>query len=177
MKKTLAAAGAVVLALGLSSCGGGGDDAAASKSLSDSIMKSQNAGSGAASSLLDLKQKEADCIGQGMVDKIGTDQLIQYKILTKDNKASKDVTAAKMSKGDAATATDVLFGCTDVPGMMNKAMTSSGQVPKEMRACVTKALNDSALRGMFTEVFAGNQDAAKQKLIQPMMKCAQPSAG
>ena len=30
---------------------------------------------------------------------------------------------------------------------------------------------------MFTEVFAGNQDAAKQKLITPMMKCAQPSGG
>jgi hypothetical protein len=178
MKKTLAAAGALLLTLGLSSCGGGGDDAAASQALSDSIMKSQKSGSNdAASSLLDLKQKEADCIGHGLVDKIGTDQLKEYKLITADNKANKDVTAVKMSKGDAKSATDVLFGCTDVPGMMNKAMTSSGQVPKAMQACVTKALNEDALRGMFTEVFAGNQEAAKQKLITPMMKCAQPSAG
>lgn len=177
MKKTLATAAAVVLALGLSSCGSGGDDAAASQALSDSIMKSQKAGSNDASSLLDLKQKEADCIGDGLVDKIGADQLKEYKLITADNKANKDVTDVKMSKGDAKSATDVLFDCTDVPGMMNKAMTSSGQVPKEMQACVTKALSDTALRGMFTEVFAGNQDGAQQKLIQPMMKCAQPSAG
>ena len=91
MKKTLVAAGAVVLALGLSSCGGGSndDDAAASKALSDSIMKSQKSGNDAASSLLTLKQKEADCIGDGLVDKIGTDQLQKYKLLTKDNKAKQ----------------------------------------------------------------------------------------
>ena len=98
MKKTLAAAGALLLTFGLSSCGGGGDDAAASQALSDSIMKSQKSGSNdAASSLLDLKQKEADCIGDGLVDKIGTDQLKEYKLITADNKANKDVTAVKMS--------------------------------------------------------------------------------
>lgn len=177
MKNTLAAAAAVVLALGLTSCGGGGDDAAASKALSDSIMKSQKSGSKDAASLLDLKQKEADCIGDGFVDKIGADQLKKYKLITADNKANKDVTGVKMSKGDAKSATDVLFDCTDVPGMMNKAMSSSGQVPEEMQACVTKALNDTTLRGMFAEVFAGNQDVAQQKLMQPMMKCAQPSGG
>ena len=64
-------------------------------------MKSQKASSDNASSLLSLKQKEADCIGKGLVDKIGTDQLKKYKLLTKDNKASKDVTAVKMSAGDA----------------------------------------------------------------------------
>ena len=156
---------------------GGNDDAEASKALSASIMKSQKSGGDQASSLLSLDQKEADCIADGLVDKIGTDQLQEYKLLTADNKASKDVTAVKMSKGDAKSATDVLFDCTDVPGMMNKAMTSSGQVPKEMQACVTKALNEDALRGMFTEVFAGNQEAAQQKLVEPMMKCAAPSGG
>jgi hypothetical protein len=177
MKQTLTAAGAVVLALGLSSCGGGSSDAEASKALSASIMKSQTSGDDAASSLLSLKQKEADCIGAGLVDKIGTDQLREYKLLTTDNKAGKDVTQVKMSKGDADAATDVLFGCTDVPGKMNKAMTSSGQVPAEMRACVTKALNEKTLRGMFTQVFAGDEEAARQQLVEPMMKCAAPAGG
>jgi hypothetical protein len=177
MKQTLATTAAVVLALGLSSCGGASSDAEASKALSASIMKSQRSGDDAASSLLSLKQKEADCIGAGLVDKIGTDQLQEYKLLTKDNKASKDVTQVKMSKGDAEAATDVLFSCTDVSAKMNKAMTNSGQVPAEMRACVTKALNEKALRGMFTEVFAGDEAAAKQQLVEPMMKCAAPAGG
>ena len=49
----------------------------------------------------------------------------------------------KMSAGDAKATTDVLFGCTDVPGMMKKAMNSSGQVPAAMQDCVNKTLNES----------------------------------
>ena len=177
MKTSLAAVSAALLALSLSSCGGSNDDAEASKAISASIMKSQNAsGNEAASQLLSLKKKEADCIGSGLVDKIGTDQLKQYKLLTKDNKAGQDVTQVKMSKGDAESATDVLFGCTDVPAMMKKAMNSSGQVPAQMRSCVDKTLNEQALRGMFTNVFQGNEEQAKKDLITPMMRCAQSGA-
>ena len=176
MKKTLAAVAAAALTLTLSSCGGN-DDAEASQALSASIMKAQASSSDNASSLLSLKQKEADCIGDGLVDKIGTEQLKKYKMLTSDNKASKDVTSVKMSAGDAKKATDVLFGCTDVPGMMNKAMTSSGQVPVAMQDCVKKTLNETSLRAMFTHVFTGDEAAARKDLVEPMMKCAQPNAG
>jgi len=175
MKTILAAAAATMLALTLSSCGGN-DDAEASQAISASIMKSQSSSGDSASQLLSLKKKEADCIGSGLVDKIGTDQLKQYKLLTKDNKAGQDVTQVKMSKGDAESATDVLFGCTDVPAMMKKAMNSSGQVPAQMRSCVDKTLNEQALRGMFTNVFQGNEEQAKKDLITPMMRCAQSGA-
>jgi hypothetical protein len=175
MKTSLAAATAILLALTLGSCGGN-DDAEASQAISASIMKSQSSSGDSASQLLSLKKKEADCIGSGLVDKIGTDQLKQYKLLTKDNKAGQDVTQVKMSKGDAESATDVLFGCTDVPAMMKKAMNSSGQVPAQMRACVDKTLNEQALRGMFTNVFQGNEEQAKKDLITPMMRCAQSGA-
>jgi hypothetical protein len=169
MKKTLAALVTAVLALGLTSCGSN-DDAEATKALSDSIMKSQDSSN--ASQFFDMKRKDADCIGEGMVDKIGTDQLREYGMLTKDNKAGKDVTAVKMSGDDAKSATDVLFECTDVPGMMQKAVAGSGQVPKEMQACVNKALNEENLRSMFTKVFSGKEKEAQQELIQPMMKCS-----
>jgi hypothetical protein len=175
MKTSLAAATATLLALTLASCGSN-DDAEASQAISASIMKSQSSSGDSASQLLSLKKKEADCIGSGLVDKIGTDQLKQYKLLTKDNKAGQDVTQVKMSKGDAESATDVLFGCTDVPAMMKKAMNSSGQVPAQMRACVDKTLNEQALRSMFTNVFQGNEEQARKDLITPMMRCARPGA-
>jgi hypothetical protein len=168
MKKTLAVLVTAVLALGLTSCGGN-DDEAASKALSDSIMKSQDSSN--ASQFFAMKRKDADCIGDGMVDEIGTDQLQEYGMITKDNKANKDVTAVKMSTGDAESATDVLFDCTDVPTMMQKAVGDSGQIPAEMQDCVNKALNEENLRSMFTKVFSGKQEEAQQELIQPMMKC------
>lgn len=175
MKTSLAAATATLLALTLGSCGSN-DDAEASQAISASIMKSQSSSGDSASQLLSLKKKEADCIGSGLVDKIGTDQLKQYKLLTKDNKAGQNVTQVKMSKGDAESATDVLFGCTDVPAMMKKAMKDSGQVPAQMRACVDKTLNEQALRGMFTNVFQGNEEQARKDLITPMMRCARSGA-
>jgi hypothetical protein len=59
--------------------------------------------------------------------------------------------------------------------MMKKAIASSGQVPPQMQACVDKTLTEKTLRGMFTEVFEGNQSEAQKKLINPMMKCATPT--
>ena len=175
MDKALAVAG-VVLASVLSSCGGS-SDAEASKALSASIMKSQRSGDNAASSLLSLDREEADCIATGMVDEIGTDQLQEYQVLTEDNKANKDLSQVKMSQGDAEAATDVLFGCTDVPATMKKALTSGGQVPAEILDCVTAALDEKALRALFTSAFAGEEAAARQQLVGPVTRCAASRGG
>ena len=48
---------------------------------------------------MQVKQKDADCIGNGLVDKVGTEQLQKYGLLTKDLKLNKDVTTVKMSPG------------------------------------------------------------------------------
>jgi hypothetical protein len=175
MHKTLAAVLTAVLALSLSSCGND-DDAKASKSISASILKSQKQSSGTGQ-FFNLKKEEADCIGSGLVDKIGTDQLTQYKLLTKDLKANKDVTNAKMSTGDAKAATKVLFGCTDVSGKVQKAVDKTGQIPAAMKSCVHKALNDTTLRPMFEKVFAGKAQEATQGLLQAMSKCGLGSSG
>jgi hypothetical protein len=176
MTKILTAAVLTVLALAVSACGSN-DDAQAAQSISDSIMKSQKSSSGSTSQFFTMKRKDADCIGKGLVDKIGTDQLQKYGLLTKSNKTKKDVSAVKMSAADAKKATSTLFGCTDVEGMMQNAMDKSGSVPKAMKACVTKTLNEKNLRGMFTSIFQGQEEAAQKKLVQPMMKCAMGAQG
>jgi hypothetical protein len=173
MKKTLAAGVLAVLAMVLAGCGGNNDDQAA-QAISDSIMKEQKSG-GQTSSFFSMDKKDADCIGQGLVDKIGTDQLQQYGVLTKDNKTKGDVTNVKMSAADAKSATDVLFKCTDVEAMMQKAMDRTGKVPAAMKACVKKVLTKDNLHTMFEKIFAGRQDEAQKALVQPMMKCAMGS--
>ncbi len=175
MKKTLTAGVLAVLALTTTACGSN-EDEAASKAIADSIMKEQKS-SESADQFLDMKQKDADCIGDGLVDKIGTEKLQKYGLLTKDNKAKDNVTDVKMSEGDAKSATDVLFGCTDVEGMMKTAMEESGDVPDEMKDCVTKVLTEENLRTMFTQIFNGKQEEAQKTLVQPMMKCAVGSQG
>ena len=176
MKKTLAAALLAALALALTSCGGNDDDTQAAQSISDSIMKQQKSG-GTASQFFTMKRKDADCIGKGFVDKIGTDQLKKDGVLTQDNKVKQSVTNVKMSASEAKAATDVLFSCTNVENMMQTAMNKSGNVPAAMKDCVNKVLTEANLRPMFEKVFQGQQDEAQKALIGPMMKCATGNQG
>ena len=175
MRKVWTATVLTALALSLSACGSSGDDEAA-QNISDSIIKAQKTSS-SSSEFFSVKRKDADCIGKGLVDKIGTDQLQQYGLLDKDNKVKGNVTALKMSAGDAKAATGVLFDCTDVETMIKKAMASSGTVPKAMKACVDKALTEDNLRSMFTQLFQGDSKAANKALVEPMTKCALGSQG
>ena len=176
MPMTRTAAAAVVLVALTGSLGacGNGDDDKASKAISDSIIKQQ--GSGGAGSILSMDRKDADCIGDGFVDKIGTDQLKKYGLLTKDMKTKQSVSNIKMSAGDAKSASTVLFGCTDVEKMMGKAIGGSAQtksLPASVKACISKALTEAQLRPMFTKVFQGQQTEAQRELTEPLMKCAQ----
>ena len=174
MKKILTAAVLTVLAFTLSACGN--DDAEASKAISDSIMKSQKSQQGS-SQFFAMKRKDADCIGEGLVDKIGTDQLQKYGLLTEENKTKKGVGDVKMSKSDSESATGVLFDCTDVEGMMKSAIAKSGSVPAQMKDCVNQTLTEKNLRPMFSKIFQGKQEEAQKDLTAPMMKCATGSGG
>ena len=160
------------LLLGLTACTGGGaanaDDAKASKAIADSIMKEQSSAAGGAADVFRMQRKEADCIGDGLVDKIGTDKLKKYGFLTKDLKTAKTMDSVKMSADDAKSASDTLFSCADVKQMVNKAM---GDVPPSTKACLDKVMTEDNLRQLFTMMFQGKSDEAGQKLVAPMMKC------
>src|SRR3954451_341753 len=180
ISSTTRAAGAALLAalaLSVSACGNGGgstgmssEDKTAAKNISSSIMQSQK-GSGSAQ-FLTLKKKDADCIGKGLVNKVGTDNLKKYGVLDKNLKPSKSgISDVKMSPADAKSTTSVLFGCADVEKMMQSAINKSGQIPKTMQSCVNKALSEDHLRPMFTQLFQGKTDAAQKALTGPMAKC------
>ena len=167
---------AVPFALTVSACGNGDDDKAA-KAISDSIMKQQ---SGGASTILSVKRKDADCIGKGFVDKIGTKKLEKYGVLSKDLKAKTVLTNAKMSAGDAKSASSVLFSCTDVPAMVTKAIGSADQtksLPASVKTCIKKAFTEDNLRPVFTDAFQGLQSEVQKDLTAPLMKCARGGAG
>lgn len=167
MRRTPTIAVLVALAATLSACGGGGDDAKAAEAISDSIVSDQEAGS----DVMQVNREDADCIGDGLVDKIGTEQLQEYGLLTEDLEVDKQVTNVKFSTEDAKAATDTLFDCTDVMGMISKSMPTQG-MDEATRKCFEDVLTEDAVRGMFVNMFSGKQDEASQALVEPMMKCA-----
>jgi hypothetical protein len=155
------------LLLPLTACGGG-DDEAAAKAISDSIMKEQE---GAQQSVFTMKREEADCIGEGFVDRIGVDKLKEYEFLSEDLKA-KPMTNIVMETEDAESATDVLFDCADVEGLMNEALASGAQMDERTKACLDEVLTEDKLKSMFTLMFSGEQEKANQEVIEPLTKCA-----
>jgi hypothetical protein len=198
MTRTLTAAVFAVLLMMLTACGGGSDsesssdsssssaassagsgkdDATAAASISDSLMQAQKTGD-SGTQLLSMDRKDADCIGTGLVDKVGTASLQKYGMLTEDMKAGTDLSGLKMSKTDAESTTDVVFTCTDVEAMMRSAMGKSGNIPRQLQSCVNKVLTEGNLRPMFAKIFEGKQAAAQKELTAPLLACAkkaQPS--
>jgi hypothetical protein len=174
MRRTLAAAGIAVLALTATGCGKQDDDAKATKSLTNSLMSSQQAGS--SSQFFSLNRADANCTAQGLVDKIGTDQLQKYGLLDKNLDARKNADIT-MSAADAKAATDVFFNCVDVTSKVKQVIAKSGQIPQQFESCVNKTLTDKNLRPVFTKVFEGKQQEAQKQLVKPMLTCAQGSGG
>src|SRR3990170_4368236 len=109
-----------VLALALTACGGG-DDAKASESIAGTIMDSDN-------ETFKVTQEQADCVGDGFVEEIGADQLVEYGILTEDLKADSTIDDVEMSKADAQSAADVMQDCADIKEIFSTAM---GELPAE----------------------------------------------
>ena len=159
---------------GCGAIGGSSDGDKAAKAISDSIMQGQQGGAG---DVLSVKRKSADCIGHGLVDEIGTEKLQSYGFLTKDLKTDEGVTDVKMSPADAKTATDVLFGCTDVEQLMQDAMASRAELDAKTKACIDDALGEKALRSVFENVFAGKRQEASNALAKPLMKCVAGTFG
>ncbi len=166
--RPLAAAGMALLVLTAAGCGGH-SDAAAATAISDSIMRQQKSGS---TQVLNVDRKQADCIGKGLVDKIGTDRLQKYGLLTKNLKMSKSVTSVQMSSKDANAAADTFFACTNVMKMIHDAMTQNAQISPTVQACFDKALTKPTVHGMFVAMFEGKQQQATKDLSSKLMSCA-----
>ena len=167
MTKTRVTAAVAALLLTLTACGGGGDDEQAAKAISDSIMKEQK-DAGASADVFQMEQEEADCIGDGFVSEIGTEQLQEYGFLTDDLKTAEKLGNVTMETADAEAAADTLIDCADVQKMMTDSM---GELDEKTRTCLEDVMTEDALRNLFTKMFSGKQEEAGQELIEPMMKC------
>lgn len=150
------------LALALAGCGGSGDDEKASKNLADSIMDSNSA-------TFEVTQEQADCVGEGFVDEIGTDQLVEYKILNEDLEAADGLDAVKMSEGDAQSAADVMQGCADIKEILTGAM--GGELPAEAKTCIDEKLTDDVLNEFLVAVFTDDQEAGTEGLTTALTEC------
>ncbi len=148
------------LALTLTACGS--DDEAASAAIAESMMDSND-------ETFQVTQEQADCVGDGMVDDIGTDQLVEYGLITEDNEAADGIDSVKMSEDDAQAAADVFQGCADVKKIFTDAMGAG--VPEEAATCIDEKLTDDVLNEFLVAVFQDDQEAGTQGLMTALQEC------
>lgn len=173
MKRSILAA-AVASAVVLTGCGGGGDtadeDAKAKGAISAYLMQQQRS-----AGMMDLKEQEADCIADGMVDGVGVDQLKEYGLLKEDGTVDKKADAPDLSKGDSEVVVDSMFDCTDVMATMKEQLGQAmGGAGAETTKCVQDALTREVVRDILVASFSGEQQQAQQELMGPMTKCLAP---
>lgn len=162
MNKRVIGAALLGLVLPLSACGNG-DDEKAAQSISKQMR--ENSGEG-----LSFKKSEADCIGEGFVSEIGTENLQKYKIINSNFEATQDSNDPKMSKSDAEKASAVFQDCSDVKAIMIKGFESQG-MPAEAKDCVEKELDKKTLDAFLVGLFRGDESAG-QDLGQKITSCA-----
>jgi hypothetical protein len=162
--KTRVLAAAAALLLTLSACGGGGgDEGKAKEAIAKELMTS-------GSSDFTFEQKDADCVAEGLVDKIGVKQLVDYGILTDNMSAEKAPSDVKLSDDDANAAADVFVGCMDVGQVIKDAM--GADLTPEISDCLDKALTDEVLHDFMVAAFKGDSSSdAMAGLTEPLMQC------
>lgn len=151
---------AAALALALTSCGN--DDEAASKAIAAGIMDSND-------ETFKVTQEQADCLGDGMVDEIGTDQLVEYGLITEDMKENEGIDSVKMNESDAQSAADVMQDCADIKKIFTEAMGTG--MPEEAAACVDEKLTDDVLNEFLVAIFMDDQEAGQQSLMGALQEC------
>ncbi len=162
--KTRALAAAAAVLMTLSACGGGsGDEGKAKEAIAKELMTS-------GSSDFSFEQKDADCVAEGMVDKIGVEKLVDYGILTDNMSAEKAPSDVKLSDEDANAAADVFVGCMDVSQVIKDAMGTD--LSPEIADCLDKALTDDVLHDFMVAAFKGDDSSdAMAGLTEPLMQC------
>ena len=155
---------AVACLLALSACGGA-SDSDASDAISEALMSEND-------DTFALEQEQADCVGDGFVDKIGVEKLKEYGLLTEDLEPTDKSLDVKLEQEDAESAAEVLVGCTDAEKLFQDAMDVGEELPAEVQTCLDEALTEDVLEEFFTATFLQDQNAMSEAMT-PVLACQQ----
>lgn len=168
MRNSVLAVAALGAALSLSACGGGNaEETQAKEAISASLLESQD-------DTFEVSESEADCVGEGMVDKIGVDKLKEYGMVSEDASASEGLDAPMtMSDADGQSAADVMSDCLNIKeAMMTSLSEDMGEGDEAVVTCMDESLDDETLNAFIKTIFTGDQEGAQAALVtEELMSC------
>lgn len=147
------------LALALGGCGGSNEERQARDAIAASMLESDD-------DTFAVTEEQANCVGDGFVDRIGVDRLQEYGLLSEDLSSGEDVGDLSMAQEDADEAADVMLDCMDIrESIMSEFDAEIPAGNEETRQCVEESLSDDVLRSFLSAVISGNDTQAEQELM------------
>jgi hypothetical protein len=171
VKTTYAVPVALLLAAsGLLSGCGSNDDETAAKNIKASILKEDVAGAS-------LTDKQAGCLADDIVGKIGVDKLKKYGLLDKNLKVDDKLTDVKLKKDDADSMASAFTSCVDAEGLIEKqfSQAASGMSDKQQQ-CIKDVLTKDKVEEILSLTFQGKSADIQNDLRTDLVKCIQPSS-
>ena len=150
---------------------GSNDDETASKNLKASILKEDVAGA-------ELTEKQAGCLSDDIVEKIGTEQLKEYGLLNDKLKVNKELTNVKLKKKDADSMASAFTTCVDAEELIEKqfSQAASGMSEKQ-QTCIKDVLTEDKVEEILSLTFQGKAADIQSDLRDDLVKCVQPADG
>ena len=167
--KTLTVTVLATMSLLLTGCGAGDEDKAKDNIKASILEEDEIAGT-------KVTEEDATCLSDGIVDKIGTDKLKEYKLLNDDLEVKEEVGEVKMDEGDADSMADVFVDCVDAEKMLEDQFGSmTGSLSKEQQDCMKDVLDEEKVKEIMSATFQGDTAGMQQSLQEDFMKCVQPA--
>ena len=69
-----------------------------------------------------ITEEQADCVADGMVERIGVDRLRDYDILTEDLKVNQGIENVELARATPTPLADVFVDCIDIEALFEKQL-------------------------------------------------------
>lgn len=139
-------------------------DAAAVATLTESL----NSGKG-------LDQAQAACVAAGLVEQIGTHELVAAEVLTEDLKIPPTVPGTVMNLTDATIAADVTAECVPREVMLAQPIQKAPpELVATVRTCLTDAIDQKAYVAYLVGSYMGRTNLPDES-VQELADCLRPA--
>ena len=144
------------------------DERVAARALAGQLLDS-----GTLSGRRAVARRQATCIADGAVDRVGLDRLQHYRVVTGQLEAGQRLEDVRMDRPDAAALADVFLGCVDAERLFEEQLLGSvpGLDPRDKR-CVRRAVDAEAARSVLRLTFQGRDDRRFDDVRARLAGCA-----
>ncbi len=150
-------------------CGGSDDGATAAKNIKASILKESVAGT-------DLTEKQAGCLSDSIVDKIGVDQLQEYGLLDDELKVDEQLTDVKLKSEDADSMASAFTRCVNAEELIEKQFSQvASNMSEEQQQCIKDVLTKDRVEEILSLTFQGKEADIQSSLSTDLVTCLRPS--